>query len=102
MLHLRERNIYMTESFLLFTNSSIFFKILFKMFEPSPCMAICKPRYWSLGNGIGIGNGTDTTNVIISSYIRLMGNKPSRVMTYDEGTPPTKSRDTSISWSRDK
>ena len=72
------------------------------MFEPSPCMAICKPRHWNLGIGIGIGIGTDTTNAIISSYIRSMDNKPSRVMTWDEGTPPTKSRDTSISWSRDK
>ena len=68
--------------------------------------AICKPRHWNLGMGIGIGIGnrigTDITNAIISSYIRPADTKPSRVVTYDEGTPPTKSLDTSISWSRDK
>ena len=40
--------------------------------------AICKPRHWNLGIGIGIG--TDTTNAIISSSIRLMDTKPSRVV----------------------
>ena len=66
--------------------------------------AICKPRHWNLGIGIGIGTGigTDTTNVIISSSIRPMDTKPSRVVILDEESPPTKSRDTSISWSRDK
>ena len=46
-------------------------------------MAICKPRHWNLGIGIGIGIGigTDTTNAIISSYIRPMDTKPSRVVT---------------------
>ena len=43
--------------------------------------AICKPRHWNLGIGIGIGIGTDTTNAIISSYIRPMDTKPSRVVT---------------------
>ena len=38
---------------------------------------ICKPRHWNLGIGIG----TDTTNAIISSYIRPMDTKPSRVGT---------------------
>ena len=53
--------------------------------------AICK-----LGIGIGIGNGigigTDITNAIISSSIRPMDPNLSRVVTQDEGTPPTKSR----------
>ena len=52
--------------------------------------------------GIGIGIGTDITNAIISTSIRSMDPKPSRVVTYDERTPSTKSRDTSIPWSRDK
>ena len=66
-------------------------------------MAICKPRHWNLGIGIGTGIGigieTDITNVIISSSIRpSMDPKYSRVVTYDERTPPTKSRDSSKSW----
>ena len=66
--------------------------------------AICKPRHWNLSIqiGIGIGIGTDTTNAIISSFIRPMDTKPSRVVIQDERTPPTKSRDPSILWSRDK
>ena len=60
--------------------------------------AICKPRHWNLGTGIG----TDIKNAIISSYIRPMDTKPSWVVTYDEGTPLSKSRGTSISWSSDK
>ena len=32
--------------------------------------SICKPRHWNFGIGIGIG--TDITNVIISSSIRPM------------------------------
>ena len=48
-------------------------------------MAICKSRHWNLGIGIGIGNRigieTDITNVIISSSIRLMDPKLSRVVT---------------------
>ena len=45
-------------------------------------MAICKSRYWNLGigSGIGIEIGTDTTNAIISSSIRPMDTKPSRVV----------------------
>ena len=45
--------------------------------------AICKPRHWNLGIGIaiGIGIGTDTTNAIISTSIRPMDTKPSRVVT---------------------
>ena len=47
-------------------------------------MAICKPRHWNLGIGtgigIGIGIGTDTTNAIISSYIRPMDTKPNKVV----------------------
>ena len=47
--------------------------------------AICKSRHWNLGIGIGIGNGigigTDITNVIISSSIRPMDPKISRVVT---------------------
>ena len=52
--------------------------------------------------GIGIGIGTDITNAIISTSIRSMDPKLSRVVTYDERTPSTKSRDTSRPWSRDK
>ena len=65
-------------------------------------LVICKPRHWNLGIGIGIGIGigTDTTNAI--SSIRPMDSKPSRVITQDRGTPPTNSRDTSITWSHDK
>ena len=67
--------------------------------------AICKPRHWNLGIGIGIGIeigiGTDTTNAIISSSIRPMDNKRSRLGTLDEGTPHTKSRNTLTVWSRD-
>ena len=64
----------------------------------SKIRAICKPRHWNLGIGIGIGTGigTDITNAIISSSIRPMDPNLSRVVTQDEGTPPTKSRDTLI------
>ena len=61
--------------------------------------AICKPRNWKLGIGIGIEIGTDIT---ISTSTRPIGTKPSRVVTQDEGTIPTKSRDASTSWPRDK
>ena len=46
-------------------------------------MAICKSRHWNLGIGIGIENGigTDITNAIISSSIRPMDPKISRVVT---------------------
>ena len=48
-------------------------------------LAICKPRHWNLDIGIGIGNGigigTDITNAIISSSIRSMDPKLSRVVT---------------------
>ena len=37
----------------------------------------------------------------ISTFTRLMDPKLSRVVTQDEVNPPTKSRDTSIVWSRD-
>ena len=47
----------------------------------SKIRAICKPRHWNLGNGIGIGIGTDITNVIISSSIRSMDSNRSRVVT---------------------
>ena len=46
--------------------------------------AICKPRHWNLGIGIGIANGigieTDFTNAIIFSSIRPMDPKLSRVV----------------------
>ena len=48
-------------------------------------MTICKSRHWNLGIGIGIGNGigigTDVTNVIISSSIRPIDPKLSRMVT---------------------
>ena len=69
-------------------------------------MVICKPRHWKLGirTGIGIGIGTDTTKAIISTSTstRSMDTKRSRVVTYDEDTPPKKSCYASISWSLDK
>ena len=61
-----------------------------------------KKPFVNLGIGIGIGIGTDITNVIISSSIGPIDPKLSRVVTQDERTPPTKSRDSSISWSREK
>ena len=61
--------------------------------------AICKPRHRNRGIGIGIGT---ITNVIISSSIKPMDPKLSRVVTLDEKTPPKKSRDSSILWSREK
>ena len=42
--------------------------------------AICLPRHWNLSIGIGIGIGTDTTSAIISSSIRPMDTKSSRVV----------------------
>ena len=42
------------------------------------------------------------TNSIISSFIRPRDTKLSKVVTLDEGTLPTKSRGTSISWSHGK
>ena len=99
MLHLRERNIYMTESFLLFTNSSIL--LVFLKYHLK--WVICKPRHWNLGIGIGIAIGTevgtDATNAIISTSTKHISTKPSRVVIQDEGNPPTKSLTT---WSRDK
>ena len=44
---------------------------------------ISKPLHWNLGIGIGI----DITNVIISSSIRPIDPKLSRVVNYDERTP---------------
>ena len=48
-------------------------------------MAICKPRHWNLGIGTGIGNGigigTDIPSAIISSTIRSMDPKLSRMVT---------------------
>ena len=44
-------------------------------------LAICKPWHWNLGIGIGIEIGTDITNIIISSYIRLIDPKLSRMVT---------------------
>ena len=46
---------------------------------------ISKPLHWNLGIGIGIG--IDITNVIISSSIRPIDPKLSRVVNYDERTP---------------
>ena len=56
----------------------------------------------NLGIGIGIGIGTDFTNVIISSSIWPMDHKLSRMVTQDEGNPPTKSCDTSTKCSHNK
>ena len=64
-------------------------------------MAVRSYDQWSFVN-LGIGIGTDATNAIISSSIRPMCTKLSRVVIYDEGTPPTNSRDTSMAWSREK
>ena len=44
-------------------------------------MAICKSRHLNLGIGIENGIGTDITNAIISSSIRPMDPKLSRVVT---------------------
>ena len=55
-----------------------------------------------LNIGIGIEIGTDIINVNISTFIRPMAPKLSRMVTQDEGTTPTKSPETSIPWSRDK
>ena len=47
-------------------------------------IAICKPRQWNLGIGNGIrieiGIGSETINTIISSSIRSMDTKRSRVV----------------------
>ena len=45
---------------------------------------------------IEIGLGTDIIKAIFSIFIRPMDPRLTRVMTKDEGTPPTMSRDTSI------
>ena len=42
--------------------------------------ATCKPQHWNLGIGIEIGIGNDATNAIISSSVRPMDIKPSRVV----------------------
>ena len=52
--------------------------------------------------GIEIGIGIDITNAIISSFIKHMDPKLSRVGIQDKRSPPTKSRDTSILSSSDK
>ena len=48
-------------------------------------MAICKPRHWNLGTGIGIRNGNrignDIANAIISSSTAPMEPKRSRIVT---------------------
>ena len=64
-------------------------------------MAVCKPRYQNVGIRIGIGVGTNITNVTILTFTRPMYPKFRRVVTQDEGTPPTKLRDTLTTWSRD-
>ena len=38
----------------------------------------------------------------ISTFARSMDPKPSRVASFDKGTPPAKSHDTSFTWSLDK
>ena len=43
--------------------------------------AVCKLRHRNLGIGTGIGIGTDITNAIISSSIRPIDPKLSRVVT---------------------
>ena len=45
------------------------------------CKAICKSRHWNLGIGIETGIGTDITNAIISSSMRPMEPKLSRMIT---------------------
>ena len=58
---------------------------------------------WPFVNfGIEIGNGIDITNAIISSFIKHMNPKLSRVVTQDKRSPHTKSCDTLILSSSDK
>ena len=64
--------------------------------------AIFKPHDWILGIGIGIEIGTDIMNVIISTSIRSMALKLSRVVTRDEDTTSSRSRGTSITLSHNK
>ena len=59
---------------------TIYLKLCLGIFQ----WAICKPRHWNLGIGIG----TDTTNAIISSSIRPIYTKIRRVVIKDDGAPP--------------
>ena len=51
-------------------------------------VAICKPRHWNLGIGIGIriGTGTDIISAIIFTSIRPIAFKLSRAVTQMNGT----------------
>ena len=66
----------------------------------------CKAWHWNLGIGNGKGNGfgigTVVTEAIISISIIVMESKLSRVVIQDRKSPSTKSRDTSILWSREE
>ena len=59
-------------------NRQYFIDILYKTNYLEKKWAICKPWHWNLGIGIGIG--TDISNAIISSSIRSMDTKFSRVV----------------------
>lgn len=54
--------------------------------------AVCKPWYWNLGIWVGIGIETWIGTDIITTSLRPMAPKLSRVVAQDEGTTPTKWR----------
>ena len=56
-------------------------KLFFHERHTKDLMAICKRRLWNVGIGIGIGIGIDIKNAIISSSIKPMNTKLSRVVT---------------------
>ena len=61
-------------------------------------MVICKPRHWNWNWNWS----WHYKRHYISTYVKPMDPKLGRVMTQDEETIPTKSRDALITWSLDK